>query len=144
MLRSQQDTQFRHDEALRQQNEMLGSQQKTQDEHSETLQTLSEILVNQQKTLESQQKTQDEHSEMIRAHGEMQRNHTATLAALQTIFSQQADILSDQKVLMTRLDENQKEIRRDARHTQRIWTRLAQKNGWLDDEDLWDDQDAAP
>ena len=27
------------------------------------------------------------------------------------------------------------ELRRDAQHNQRLWTHLARKHGWLDDED---------
>ena len=61
-----------------------------------------------------------------------------------TMLMNHQKILEEQTAILRTLTENVDELRRDARHTQRIWTRLAQKNGWLDDEDLWDDQDAAP
>ena len=42
--------------------------------------------------------------------------------------------------LMISIGERQQEIleeiRRDARQTQRLWVRLAQKHGWLEDDDL--------
>ncbi len=39
-------------------------------------------------------------------------------------------------VAIARTDEKLEEIRKDTRQTQRLWVKLAQKHGWLDDEDL--------
>ena len=33
-------------------------------------------------------------------------------------------------------EERLEETRRDAQQNQRLWTRLARKHGWLDDEDM--------
>ena len=35
--------------------------------------------------------------------------------------------------------EQQHEIRRDTQQTQRLWVRLAQRHGWLEDDDLDDE-----
>lgn len=59
-----------------------------------------------------------------------------------TMLTNQQRILEEQTGILRALTENVDELRRDARHTQRLWIRLAQKNGWLDDEDLWDERDS--
>lgn len=74
----------------------------------------STILTNQQKILE-------EHTDILRA------------------LTDNVRVITDNVRALT---ENMDELRRDARHTQRLWIRLAQKNGWLDDEDLWDERDS--
>lgn len=66
------------------------------------------IAENQTEILKGQQKTLDDHTKLLRAH----------------------------QVLLGKLNDNLEEVRRDAQHTQRLWVRLAQKNGWLDDEDM--------
>ena len=38
--------------------------------------------------------------------------------------------------LLAKQDERLEETRRDAQQTQRLWTRLARKHEWLDDEDM--------
>lgn len=37
---------------------------------------------------------------------------------------------------LSRLEEFQQEIHRDGQMTRRLWTRLALKHGWLDDDDV--------
>ena len=44
-----------------------------------------------------------------------------------------------QQTMLERQDVMLEEIRRDARQTQRLWVRLAQRYGWLDDDELEDD-----
>ena len=74
--------------------------------------------------------------EVVQRLSRMQEVHTTILSQQQNILNQQAEILANHNVLIGRLNEQLEETRRDARHTQRLWTRLAQKYGWLDDDDL--------
>ena len=81
-----------------------------------------EVMIAENRTMiENQEKKLDEHAGMLRT-------------------------LTDNMVTLTEtmgtLAENLEELRRDSRHTQRLWIRLAQKNGWLDDDDLWDERDS--
>ena len=47
------------------------------------------------------------------------------------------------KALAERQQSLLEEVRRDTKHTQRLWVKLAQKNGWLEEGDLFADN-AAP
>ncbi len=55
---------------------------------------------------------------------------------LTAIAEDHTTMLTNQTTILTNQQELLEELRRDVRHTQRLWTRLAQKNGWLDDDDL--------
>ena len=57
------------------------------------------------------------------------RTHDAMLNLLISIAERQQESLERQESLL-------QEVRRDSQQTQRLWVRLAQKHGWLDDEDL--------
>ena len=52
------------------------------------------------------------------------------------ILNDHTKLLRAHQVLLGKLNDNLEEVRRDSQHTQRLWVRLAQKNGWLDDEDM--------
>ena len=52
------------------------------------------------------------------------------------ILTDHTQLLRAHQVLLGKLNDNLEEVHRDTQHTQRLWIRLAQKNGWLDDEDL--------
>ena len=58
-----------------------------------------------------------------------------------SIAENQTEILDDHtqlqrahQVLLGKLNDNLEEARRNSQRTQRLWIRLAQKNGWLDDD----------
>ena len=50
------------------------------------------------------------------------------------ILDDHTQLQRDHRVLLGKLNDNLEEVRRDSQHTQRLWIRLAQKNGWLDDD----------
>ena len=83
-----------------------------------------------------------DHSTMLTNQQRILEEHTNILRAHSTILTNQQRIMEEQTGILRALTENVDELRRDARHTQRLWIRLAQKNGWLDDEDLWDERDS--
>ena len=58
---------------------------------------------------------------------EMVAGHEARLNLLSTIAERQQQLLE--------------EVQRDARHNRRMWTRVARRYGWLDDKDLFPDED---
>ena len=82
--------------------------------------------------------------ERIQQLGITSRTHDAMLNLLITISERQQDTLDRQQGLLDRQqstlerqEEILQEIRRDARQTQRLWVRLAQRHGWLEDDDLF-------
>ena len=83
-----------------------------------------------------------EHRAWLREHEAMMRENRAMLRDHEQRLIDHSGLMETLAEIMRRLDENLEELRRDSRHTQRLWIRLAQKNGWLDDEDLWDDGDS--
>lgn len=46
------------------------------------------------------------------------------------------ELLAKQDERLARSEERLEETRRDVQQNQRLWTRLARKHGWLDDEDM--------
>ena len=52
------------------------------------------------------------------------------------ILDDHTQLQRDHRVLLGKLNDNLEEARRNSQRTQRLWIRLAQKNGWLDDDDL--------
>ena len=66
----------------------------------------------------------------------MQERLGDRLAALEGLAEGQQAI---NRLLTTMLEHQQEvleEIRRDAKQTQRLWVRLAQRYGWLEEDDL--------
>ena len=55
-------------------------------------------------------------------------NHQVQLNLLSSIAERQLELLE-------RLDANMEEVRRDTKMTQRLWVRLAQRHGWIEDDD---------
>ena len=60
-------------------------------------------------------------------------NQTKILTDHTKILNDHTQLLRAHQVLLGKLNDNLEEVHRD---TQRLWIRLAQKNGWLDDDDL--------
>ena len=58
-------------------------------------------------------------------------NHQAMINLLVAIAERQQGTLE-------RLESLLQEVRRDSQQTQRLWVRLAQRHGWLEDDDLLD------
>lgn len=56
------------------------------------------------------------------------RNHDAMLSLLISIGERQLEMLEGQREMLD-------EVRGDSKQTQRLWTRLAQRYGWLEDDD---------
>ena len=54
------------------------------------------------------------------------RSHDVMINLLCSPLERHADMLERHEVLVA-------EVRRDAQQTQRLWTRMARKYGWLDD-----------
>ena len=53
------------------------------------------------------------------------------------LLKQHSDTLTQHWELLKQNSELLAEVRRDAQRTQRLWVRLAQKYGWIEEED-WD------
>ena len=60
--------------------------------------------------------------------------HNRMIGLLIDIGARQQETLDDIKDLL-------KEVQRDSHQTQRLWVRLAQRHGWLEDDDLLDGPD---
>ena len=56
------------------------------------------------------------------------RTHDAMLNLLVSVGERQLEMLKGQREML-------EEIHRDSKQTQRLWTRLAQRYGWLEDDD---------
>ena len=61
-------------------------------------------------------------------------NQTRILGDHTTILNDHTQLLCAHQVLLGKLNDNLEEARRNSQRTQRLWIRLAQKNGWLDDD----------
>ena len=68
------------------------------------------------------------------------RTHEMMLNLLISIGERQQEALERHQELLERQQEMLAEIRRDARQTQRLWVRLAQRYGWLDENDDTDQE----
>ena len=82
--------------------------------HEAMLNVLISIGERQQEMLERQQETQERQQETLDRH--------------QALLERQQETLDRQEELLA-------EVRRDAQQTQRLWVRLAQRYGWLDEND---------
>ena len=51
-----------------------------------------------------------------------------------TMLEQHKEMLEQHKEMLERQSEMLEEIQRDSQQTQRLWVRLAERYGWLDDE----------
>ncbi len=60
----------------------------------------------------------------------------ARIAQNEAMLKRHDGMLERHEEAMKRLEEMLLEIRREAAMTKRLWTRLAQRYGWLEDEDL--------
>ena len=65
------------------------------------------------------------------------RTHHEMLNLLISLGEAQQTLLENQQAILERQQQLLEEIRRDASQTQRLWVRLAQKYGWLEDDDLF-------
>ena len=68
------------------------------------------------------------------------RTHEMMLNLLISIGERQQETLERHQELLERQQEMLAEIRRDAQQTQRLWVRLAQRYGWLDENDDTDQE----
>ena len=82
--------------------------------HEAMLNVLISIGERQQELLERQQETLDRHQALLDRHQGLLERH---------------------EELLERHEELLAEVRRDAQQTQRLWVRLAQRYGWLDEND---------
>ena len=87
-----------------------------------------ELLDRQQETQERQQETQERQQETLDRQQETLDRHQALLDRQQALLERQQETLDRQEELLA-------EVRRDAQQTQRLWVRLAQRYGWLDEND---------
>lgn len=72
--------------------------------------------------------TNDALQERVDALEQTSRTHDVMLNLLISIGERQQETLERQEAML-------EEIHRDARQTQRLWVRLAQRYGWLDDDE---------
>ena len=89
--------------------------------HEMMLNVLISIGERQQEMLERQQETQGRHQALQERQQETLDRHQALLERHQALLERQQELLA--------------EVRRDAQQTQRLWVRLAQRYGWLDEND---------
>ncbi len=89
--------------------------------HEMMLNVLISIGERQQEMLERHQETQERHQETQERHQALQERQQALLERQQETLDRQEELLA--------------EVRRDAQQTQRLWVRLAQRYGWLDEND---------
>ena len=82
--------------------------------HEAMLNLLLSIGERQQELLERQQETLGRHQALLERHEELLERYRET---------------------QERQEELLAEVRRDAQQTQRLWVRLAQRYGWLDEND---------
>ena len=70
-------------------------------------------------------------------------NHQAMINLLVAIGERQQTLLEEiqtevKEIRALQVNQNEllEEVRRDSQQTQRLWVRLAQRYGWLEDDDL--------
>ena len=66
-------------------------------------------------------------------------NQQVMLDNQQATSGRQDAMLERQQAMLERQDAVLEEVRRDARQTHRLWVRLAQRYGWLDEDGLFDE-----
>ena len=86
-------------------------------------QLMERVLANQE-TLQANQETLQANQETLQA------NQETLQAGLQTLQASQETLHSNQEAIVKLLEE----LTRDAATTRRLWLRLAQRYGWLEDE----------
>ena len=96
--------------------------------HEAMLNVLISIGERQQETLDRQQETQGRQQALLDRQQALLERHQALLERYQETLDRQQQTLDRQQELLA-------EVRRDARQTQRLWVRLAQRYGWLDEND---------
>ena len=96
--------------------------------HEAMLNLLLSIGERQQELLERQQETLDRHQALL-------DRHQALLDRHQALLERHEELLERYRETQERQEELLAEVRRDARQTQRLWVRLAQRYGWLDEND---------
>ena len=89
--------------------------------HEAMLNLLLSIGERQQELLERQQETLDRHQALLDRHQALLERHEELLERYRETQERQEELLA--------------EVRRDAQQTQRLWVRLAQRYGWLDEND---------
>ncbi len=81
-------------------------------------------------------------SVLVRHEERIQQNEALLAKIGDTLIRLEENQVSFGKTLLKmeenqrRMEENQQEIHRDSQMTRRLWTRLALKHGWLDDDDV--------
>ena len=106
--------------------------------HDEMLNMLISIGERQQDTLERHQHTFERQQDIMGRQQDILRRQQDMLERHQGTLDRQQDMLDRQQEMLGRQQEMLEEIRRDARQTQRLWVRLAQRYGWLEDDDLFE------
>jgi len=96
--------------------------------HEAMLNLLISIGERQQETLDRQQALQERQQETLDRHQALLERHQALLERHQALLERHQALLERQEELLA-------EVRRDAQQTQRLWVRLAQRYGWLDEND---------
>ena len=94
-----------------------------------------EMLDRHQETSERHQETQGRQQETLDRHQALLERQQALLERQQETLDRQQEMLDRQQEMLDRQQEMLAEVRRDAQQTQRLWVRLAQRYGWLDDND---------
>ena len=84
---------------------------------------------------ERQQETLDRHQELLERYQETQGRHQGLLDRHQALLDRHQALLERYQETQERQQELLAEVRRDAQQTQRLWVRLAQRYGWLDEND---------
>ena len=89
--------------------------------HEAMLNLLISIGERQQELLDRYQETQERQQALQERQQETQERQQETQERQQETLDRQEELLA--------------EVRRDAQQTQRLWVRLAQRYGWLDEND---------
>ena len=103
--------------------------------HDVMLNLLISIGERQQETLDRQQGLLERHQASQERQQETVDRHQETLERHQALLDRQQALLERQQETLDRQEELLAEVRRDAQQTQRLWVRLAQRYGWLDEND---------
>ena len=97
--------------------------------------------------LEQTSRTHDAMLNLLISIGERQQDtadeHKGMLERQQGLAERQQAMLERQDVMVERQQALLEEVRRDSAQTQRLWVRLAERHGWLEDDDLFGKADGA-
>ena len=103
--------------------------------HEAMLNVLISIGERQQETLDRQQETQGRQQALLDRQQALLERHQALLERYQETQRRQQALQERQQETLDRQQELLAEVRRDVQQTQRLWVRLAQRYGWLDEND---------